>query len=308
MCILLSISTISAQTANFPIKIYESKIVLKVAYRDSLQKMGKYEKSILYWQKWLQDSIFEYPMYNLAVNYTFLGDNDSAFYYLNRYLDLSEDDRIVLVDRDLFKLRKDTARWRNIVQKIENAYLQLLDSATNKPLALQLFYLGIADQEYRIYLPILQQINDSLSPKMMQNDRCLYDTLETIIKQHGFPTLSMVGKLASVNAFLLLQHSPKIKNKYYKMVREAYLQNDFDPISYAMLTDRWLMRKKKRQLYGTQCIENNRVFKKYKTSILYKVKDFKNVNQRREKIGMSETVEETVKWMGAVIPEKYYKK
>jgi hypothetical protein len=302
-----SIFLLSAQN-SYPSKIYETEFILIIPPRDSLQYSGNYYSSIKYNEYLLMDSICDAPLYRIAIDYAKLNNFDSAFRYLHHFIDISADDRVILVDQDLLLLKSDSLQWQSIIRRVEENYLQSLDSTVNKTLALRLFYMGILDQIYRTYLPFLGQIDDSLSQKIRNNDEILFAELEQIILKYGFPSISMVGKLANINAFLLIQHSPSIKKTYYKMIERAYLENDFDPVSYAMLTDRWLMQHNKKQMYGTQIYGNIRIWRKYGKSILYPVKRIEEVHHRREKIGFQISIEEYVESLNATIPEKYYKK
>ena len=78
--------------------------------------------------------------------------------------------------------------------------------------------------------------------------------------RYGFPTISMVGKHASTQAFLLLQHSPYIR-KYYKLIKRAYLNGEIDPVQYAMVTDRLLTEDGKPQ--GHPVLPNGRPYRGY---------------------------------------------
>jgi hypothetical protein len=64
----------------------------------------------------------------------------------------------------------------------------------------------------------------------------------------------------------------------------------------------------KKQIYGTQLYSNlwTMIWYPGKT-ILYPVKDFKNVNERRKLIGYKSTVEEYVnRFSDGIIPRRYY--
>ena len=75
-----------------------------------------------------------------------------------------------------------------------------------------------------------------------------------------------------------------------------------------MFTDRALMSRNKKQIYGTQIIKKSDDKKYPNQFYLYPVKDFKNVNKRRKEMGFKETVEEWIKRRpDAFIPKEYYK-
>jgi hypothetical protein len=69
------------------------------------------------------------------------------------------------------------------------------------------------------------------------------------------------------------------------------------------------MYKHRKQIYGTQWISNKRTTKKYEDKyMLYPVRDFKNLENRRKQIGLTYSMEESAELVNGVIPEKYYRK
>jgi hypothetical protein len=293
-------------------KIYEKtprRIIC--CFTDSLQRTGDYSNSLANCLKSADSIKTPTVMYRIAVNYAHLNKEDSAFYYLHQFVKISQDDRFLTIDNNFIQLRLNTEKWMTLMKEIEAEYLQELPNTVNRVLALKLFYLGIDDQKYRTYLPTLGQ-TDTVTWNSVEEVATKYKIMaecQKIFKKYGCPTISMVGKLASCNAFYLLQHSLKIKNRFYYSVKKAYHNGDFDSISFAMLTDRWLMHKNRKQIYGTQLIWNNyKTEKKYPgKTILWPVKDFKNVNLRRKKMGFLTTVEENTKrFHNGYIPPEYY--
>lgn len=316
----LSMSILFAQsTDTHNRKYYESdyRAGIVMPKRDSLQLKGEFDKSLSGILQILDTAKFIsiYDIYNIAVNYSKLGQIDSAFTYLYRYIKVSRDDRIIIFDQAFDTLRQ-FAQWDSIVKRIEYYYTSILPPTTNKELALQLFYLGIEDQKYRVCLPSLSQgfIESDSSEiffilKYIIQDKINTIALEEIIKKYGFPSISLVGKLASSNAFLVLQHSGKIR-KYYKLVKQLCEKRNFNSSNFAYLTDRHLMIKNKKQIYGTQFFFSDKTEKKYPGKvILYPTKDFKNINERRKEIGLIGTVEEYLEMAGdtnIIIPKEYY--
>jgi hypothetical protein len=276
---------------------------------DSLFLHGHFIESIYAIRKDSTLSLAE-GKYRIAANYAQMNMYDSAFCYLHDYIDNSTDDRLILIDRNWDILRKNTENWSYIISKIEKMYLLELDTGTNKELAIELFYMGVSDQKYRTHNADLHIYKDNALSNdigIIEENIILGDRFEKILKEYGFPTISLVGRLGSMNAFLLLQHSLYI-DKYYFLVKKAYQSKDIEAIYYAMITDRWLMRRNKKQLYGTQFIKSDKSQKKFPgKSVLWPVKDFKNVNQRRKEMGFLTTVEENTEYGGnRYIPKEYY--
>lgn len=285
---------------------YDKQSYIMIPTTDSLYDAGEYRMSIAYNLTQLDSTgqLIKVSGYRLAQNYALLEMEDSAFYYLNYYIDSinPSDYRSIYVDQDFELLRKNGVRWNKVLDRIENLYLQELDSSMNKEVALKLFRLEIEDQKYRSFMPVSCRrgampisVQESIYMGMRNKKE-----LKKIIRKHGFPTPSKVGYTASDAAFFILQHS-QIENKYYYMVKKAYQNNDFHPELYALLTDRWLKQQGKKQIYGTQL--SNKIDSD--TIILYPVEDFRNVNQRRAELGLP-PVEEYVKKMRGIIPDEYY--
>ncbi len=272
----------------------------------SLCMTGNYRESIIKIQSDTASPNY-ISYYHLAVNYALLEEIDSAFLYLDKYLQCSPDDRIVLVDYRLQLLRTDTSRWRMVQHRIEQSYLNLLDTTHNKELALLLFYMGIEDQKYRSLLPYS---NPSLEPdsSFIIKTKELQSQFVQILKNYGFPSIDLVGKLGSTNAFLIYQHiNPKFILKYYPYIKKSFENHSIDSVEFAMATDRYLLWKNKKQIYGTQCIRSTETEKYFPgKTILYPIKDFQNVNKRRIAMGFKETVEEYAERLGAIIPKEYY--
>jgi hypothetical protein len=290
-------------------KIYECEQNKVIIYsKDSLQQKKMYQESLLLY---LQDTVKNPKiLYNIAVDYAKLGIIDSAFYYLNIFCQESEDDRQLIVDKDFDTLKRYKEKWNSIIQRVELEYIKELKLCVDTALALKLFYLGISDQLYRLYFPALHQVDDSVRFSWAANDVKLENELQYIIEKYGFPSISMAGNLGCQNAFYILQHSLKIKNKYYKQAKELYKKNDFNSVHYAMLTDRWLQQRNRKQIYGTQFFYSSIISeKKYNgKTFLWPVKQFSQVNERRKHIGITITVEDVAIKRGYIIPEKYYRK
>ena len=246
--------------------------------------------------------------YRLSVSYAMQGNKDTAFHYLNMFLDYSIADYMVVVDPFLNPLRDDTARWKSVITRVEQGYLACLDSSVNKEYALQLFYLCIEDQKYRYYYPVF-----GLGYDNGWDDYRTDTVFDQLVKRYGFPTISLVGPHAAKAGSAIVQHTTFSKSykSRYKEVVKAYKNNDYDPKYYARVVDRWLLHHHRKQLYGTNWLKSTekRFVKKYGDHfILEPVRNFEKLNERRAALGM-EPIEEYVKhFPDYMIPEKYYRK
>lgn len=303
--LLLSQNNIFSQAKDY--KYYNQSFVVMIK-SDSLYDAGEYRKSIEYKLTQLDTTgaIIEPYTYTIAQCYALLGIPDSAFYYLNLYVDgTPKDYRPIYVDSDFELLRKNSDKWDIIISKIEDIYLREFDSSMNKEFAVKLFRLGIEEQRYGVYTMIsCRRTEEPPLKQLIKQSTKVTKCFNKLVHKYGFPTPSMVGQTAAISAFYIIQHSI-IKDKYYYMVKEAYENGDYWPEYYALITDRWRIQNGKIQIYGTQLSSERNSEGEQGAYILDPVEDFKNVNKRRLELGMP-TVEEYVKKMKGIIPKDYY--
>lgn len=118
--------------------------------------------------------------------------------------------------------------------------------------------------------------------------------LKIIIKQYGWPTISMVGKRASFNAWLLVQHADhdlRFQKRVLKILENIYKKNtkDIDPANIAFLMDRICVAEKRKQLFGTQFYCNKKgVFSPRP------IANIKNIENRRKKYNMRPFAEDII--------------
>lgn len=108
--------------------------------------------------------------------------------------------------------------------------------------------------------------------------------LKSVVDRHGWPGKSVVGKEGAQGAFLIAQHAVsdlEFMSKCLGMLKEAYKTGDAEGQWVALMTDRLLILKdKKQQLYGSQL-----VFKDGKL-VPQPIEDEPNVDKRRKELGM----------------------
>lgn len=252
-------------------------------------------------------------LYSAAVYFDEINQPDSTFSYLSVFLNVATDDRSILFHDYFPNFKKNNTYWTMIINQIEKNYLKEIPNVENKELALQIFYLSI--EMYRTELPYadlsLQQW-DSITKKgnlNQQRKENIQKKIDDIIEKYGFPTMQMVGKFAVYQSYNILEYTNQLV-KYYPEVNKAFLKKGIEPELYAQITDKYLMLKGKKQLYGTLFRTGTKYDKKYPGAfILSPVKNFKELNKRRLELGLI-TIEEYVKQnknMNFVIPKEYYK-
>lgn len=115
--------------------------------------------------------------------------------------------------------------------------------------------------------------------------------LNKVVIEFGLPTISSVGKKASLFAWLLVQHSKDIdlQKKYLALLKKAD-KGDVNPEHAAYLEDRLLMNEGKPQIYGTQVVKN----KESGRWEPYKIVSIENVDILRKSVGL-ESLEDYLK-------------
>jgi len=114
-----------------------------------------------------------------------------------------------------------------------------------------------------------------------------------IIENCGFPTIASVGQAGMTSTFLVIQHSTRrIGEKYLPQIKSCAANGDLSLQEVAPMEDRLLMESGEKQKYGTQVTSDN-INNGWK---LYPIEDIKNVNQRRETMGLGPLEEYVKQW------------
>lgn len=166
----------------------------------------------------------------------------------------------------------------------------------NKRLEVELHQMGADDQKYRgvIEAELIKmssngtaRASDEFVAAVKSQDEIdarNIARLEEIIKQHGWPGRTLVGEEASMAAFHILQHSNLTRQeKYLPLLKKAARKGDARPADVAMLEDRVLVGKGKKQLYGTQVRSGPDTGGKL---VLAPIEDEKHVDKRRASVGL----------------------
>jgi hypothetical protein len=111
--------------------------------------------------------------------------------------------------------------------------------------------------------------------------------------KYGYLGRALVGEETCDAAWNVIQHSPKI-DKYLGIIRKAAREKELPFRLYAMMYDRYLVKHKKEQIYGTQISMLH--LKNGKSDwFVYPIKNPNKVNKLRRKAGFDQSVEENAK-------------
>ncbi|WBO22357.1 DUF6624 domain-containing protein [Sphingomonas abietis] len=127
-------------------------------------------------------------------------------------------------------------------------------------------------------------VSGLLWPDIRRQDHSNTAWLKDEIAQHGWPTISQVGKLAARNAWLLVQHAdddPLFQLRVLRLMEPLVAKGEVDQESYALLTDRVLLPLTGKQRYGTQFTCDSKGWHPLD------LEDPDHVDARRTSLGMS---------------------
>jgi hypothetical protein len=130
--------------------------------------------------------------------------------------------------------------------------------------------------------PKIREAYQAAMRKMWQVDAENVRWLKEVVAKHGWPGKSMVGQQAAFSAWLLVQHCDRDRD-FQELCLEKMKtlpKGEVEPRNIAYLTDRVLVGRGKKQLYGTQCSTNDG------KSVPLPIEDEANVEQRRKEMGL----------------------
>jgi len=107
---------------------------------------------------------------------------------------------------------------------------------------------------------------------------------KAIINKYGYPGYSLAGE-KSDTFFWIIQHCDDdipFQEKVLRLLKIEIAKNNASKRNYAYLTDRVLMNKKQKQIYGTQIYTDPKTHKSSPRKLKYP----KQVNALRKKMGM----------------------
>ena len=137
--------------------------------------------------------------------------------------------------------------------------------------------------------------------QMREIDSDNQEKIKVILDKYGWIEQGKIGAKAAEAFFFTIQHSDTtLMAKWFPEFKRLADIGEADKVSCAMMEDRLLMRRGKRQIYGTQA----KVFREDKKLAIWPIDDPKNVNDRRKKVGFDLTVEENADRLKAIYNEE----
>jgi hypothetical protein len=124
--------------------------------------------------------------------------------------------------------------------------------------------------------------------KMMEIDRQNTTWLKGIVEKHGWPGKTLVGEDGAHSAWLLVQHADQdvaFQKKCLKLLEKAVKEKEASAQDFAYLTDRVRVAERKKQIYGTQLIQEGGKL------VPQPIEDEGHVDERRKEIGLQPLAE-----------------
>jgi hypothetical protein len=136
--------------------------------------------------------------------------------------------------------------------------------------------------------------------QLIDSDAGNQKKIREILDKYGWIEQSKIGEKAADAFFYAIQHSDTILMiKWLPEFKRLADLGEADRAECAMMEDRLLMRRGKKQIYGSQAA----VFRDDKKVAIWPIEDSRNVNERRKKMGFTLTVEENANRLNAIYNE-----
>ncbi len=215
---------------------------------------------------------------------------DSAFAsldYLVKKLDYSNSKQL-FQDIDLMSLFNDK-RWLPLLQRV-NGNRIVAEAGYNMPVVKQLDTIRRDDQFYRLQIDSVQKKYGNNSKElnalwkmMADKDSVNLIKVKAILDNYGWLGADAVGPVGNMTLYLVIQHADKdTRAKYLPMMRDAVKEGRAEASDLALMEDRVALEAGKKQLYGSQLVQDTQTGKYY----FRPIEDEPNVNNRRAAMGL----------------------
>jgi hypothetical protein len=266
---------------------------------DSLCELGKYKEAAVHVSQAFaafDGRATPDDRYKALRIFAIANEFDSAFRHIEMLADQQFTNHLrVTRDTALFALRKsDTARFEKTMNRFRLNY-EKFTPAQNLEWTTYLDSLFLDDQVIRKKYQRVGNEQGWKSPgatalmaTMSKKDSMNTIAIAGFIDKHGWPGPDVVGQRGNSTLFLIIQHADAaIQEKYLPVMQKAVQLKHANAADLAFLEDRVSIARHGYQLYGTQVhfdqVKNKMAF--------FPIKDERNVDERRKKMGLSPLTE-----------------
>lgn len=247
--------------------------------------------------------------YNAACSWALAGATDSAYFCLMRLVTKQDYSNLeqITADPDLVSLHRDP-RWGTLIDGVE-ANRARLTKNLDRPLAALLDSIRAEDQGLRHRTDAVEEEYGRDSEEMKAHWRAMREKDSTnlivvsrILDERGWLGEEVVGRSGNSTLFLVIQHADlPVQEKYLPMMRAAVKKGNARSSDLALLEDRVLMRKGRRQIYGSQIGRDPETGAFY----LHPLDDPEHVDDRRAAMGLEPLADYLLNWGMEWDPAEY---
>jgi hypothetical protein len=173
-------------------------------------------------------------------------------------------------------------------------------AADNNALRQKLAQIEQQDQQIRTDIMAVGMDSKEAIPlfqRMRQVDSVNQIYVRHLLATSGWPARSQVGEAGARTIFLVVQHSNRaFIAQQLPALRRLVKQGEASPTDAALMEDRLRMFSGKKQQYGTQTADWVR---RDGTLVIWPIQHPAQVNQRRQRLGFTTTVEQNAAQLGA---------
>jgi hypothetical protein len=228
--------------------------------------------------------------YDAACSWALSNTPDSAFIMLfkvadQKYYNLAH----ITNDADLIVLHNDK-RWNVLLDRI-NDNKKSMEANFNMPIVNMLDSVFVNDQSDRDKIDEIEKKfgHNSTEMKRLEANMHIKDSINlikvsSILDKYGWLGSETIGDRGNITLFLVIQHaeSLKVQEKYLPLMRVAVKDGKAKGSNLALLEDRVALGEGKKQMYGSQVVQDSKTGK-YSFS---PIEDEPNVDSRRKEVGL----------------------
>jgi len=158
----------------------------------------------------------------------------------------------------------------------------------------------LSDQGIRERVATMTSFDGTIVAEMNRTDSLNQLRLGQFLAAYGWLPRSKIGDQAADGIFYVIQHGPvEVMEQYLEDLQGLASQREADPTHAALMEDRILMYRGKRQRFGTQA--RSRLTADGQTEYyIWPIEDIEMVNERRAAAGFEQSVEENAARLQAV--------
>ena len=302
ICLLFSSDDFGQQKVT---TIDWTEYINQIQKADSFYKINDYRNSAKAYSEAFEfnnQAFLAGHKYQAACAWAMAGQKDSAIKNLKQDVEvLKFYNYDKLVNEEAFEILHSSREWEEIKKKVKGNWdRENKKSGKYAGIKSKLEEILELDQKFRTsYMQLWKKYGYQslemieVQKKMNEQDSSDLQYVSNIIDKYGWISYDTIGFKANQALFLVIQHSDSAtQEKYLPILREAVKENKAFGHQLALLEDRVLIKKGKKQLYGSQiqCDSTGN------NCWILPIEDERNVDKRRANLGLQPLAEYVMTW------------